>query len=190
MKKLGEIIGTPINCLVCGENVEIEIVGPKYAICDKCKAAILEMRKQMNDPVPKTCIIRMIDKVGSISYISQAPKTIHPKYFRKGLVFTYRQAEAHLFTRTRADKICKGFYEEQQNGRFNQFVKAEILKDNKVIGFREYGKTEIPKDDKIIGFNGTGCRNPNCDRPLTDLRGCEGCDKFQKENEDVSGNEL
>ena len=127
-------------CLVCGEDVETGINEPEYKICDKCKAAILEMRKQMNDPVPRTCIIRMTDKAGSISYISQAPKTIHPKYFRKGLVFTYRQAEAHLFTRTRADKILRTIYELRQEGKFEQFVKGEILRDNKVLGTKSYVK--------------------------------------------------
>lgn len=127
-------------CLVCGEPVEWRINKSEYAICDKCKAAILEMRKQMNDPAPRTCIIRMTDKAGSVSYISQAPKTMYAKYFRKELKFSCRQAEAHLFTRTRADKICRVIYELRQEGKFEHFVKAEILKDNKVIGTKNYVK--------------------------------------------------
>ena len=129
-----------IPCLVCGEDVETGVNGPEYKICDKCKAAVLEMRKQMNDSVPRTCIVRMTDKAGSISYISQAPKTMYAKYFRKELKFSCRQAEAHLFTRTRADKILRTIYELRQEGKFEQFVKGEILRDNKVLGTKSYVK--------------------------------------------------
>lgn len=131
------------NCLICGEFVELSPVGPKYAICDKCKSAVLEMRRQMNCPVPKTCIIRFTDKDGSISYLTESPKSITPKlikekFFRKAFKFGYRQDDAQLFTRTKADKVCKCFYELQKNGYFIQFVRADVLKENDVIFFHNY----------------------------------------------------
>lgn len=134
---------TGTDCLICGEFVELPLVGPKYAICDRCKAAVLEMRRQMSCPVPKTCIIRFTDKDGSISYLTESPKSIthkliKEKFFRKAFKFGYRQDTAQLFTRTKADKICKCFYELQKNGYFIQFVKADVMKENDVIAFHNY----------------------------------------------------
>jgi len=134
---------TGTDCLICGEFVELPLVGPKYAICDKCKSAVLQMRRQMNCPVPKTCIIRFTDKDGSISYLTESPKSITPKlikekFFRKAFKFGYRQDAAQLFTRTKADKVCKCFYELQKNGYFIQFVRADVLKENDVIFFCNY----------------------------------------------------
>lgn len=130
-------------CLVCGEEVKIGINTPGVAICDGCKAAVLEMRRQMSCPVPKTCIIRFTDKNGSISYLTESPKSITPKlikekFFRKAFKFGYRQDAAQLFTRTKADKICKCFYELQKNGYFIQFVRADVLKGNDIIFFHNY----------------------------------------------------
>ena len=134
---------TGIDCLICGEFVELSPVGPKYAICDKCRSAVLEMRRQMSCPVPKTCIIRFTDKDGSVSYLTESPKSITPKlikekFFRKAFKFGYRQDAAQLFTRTKADKVCKCFYEFQKNGYFIQFVRADVLKENDVIFFCNY----------------------------------------------------
>ena len=131
------------DCLICGEFVELAPVGPKYAICDKCKAAVLEVRRQMNCPVPKTCIIRFTDKDGSVSYLTESPKSITPKlikekFFRKAFKFGYRQDAAQLFTRSKADKVCRCFREFQHNGYFIQFVRADVLKDNDVIFFCNY----------------------------------------------------
>lgn len=125
------------SCLICGEFVEVPHFASPYAICDKCKSAVLEMRRQMNCPVPKTCIIRFTDKDGNISYLTESPKSITPKlikekFFRKAFKFGYRQDAAQLFTRTKADKVCKCFYELQRNGYFIQFVKADVLKENNV----------------------------------------------------------
>lgn len=37
------------SCLVCGDHVIVSICGSHAVICDKCKKAILYMRKQLED---------------------------------------------------------------------------------------------------------------------------------------------
>lgn len=42
-----EWLGTP--CLICGKTVQISDPGKAPKVCDKCKAAVLKVRKEMGE---------------------------------------------------------------------------------------------------------------------------------------------
>lgn len=145
-----------IDCLICGEPTTVANVNYshyQYVVCDKCKSAILQMRKIMMDSdYSKDCIIKLIDESENVSYIITSPKMVTPNSIQskmrilkeeyvKGMYhFTCNQDEAMLFSRTKAQKICKSFSLLQKNGYFNQFVRAEVLRDNQVVHFSNFRK--------------------------------------------------
>lgn len=143
-----------VRCLVCGEEVKVNNI-QNYVICDKCKSAILELRKKMSDDSSsKIYIIRVTDDLGNISYITKSPKmatknsieskikVLKDKYINDMYRFSDNENKALSVTRTKANKICKSFYMLQENGHFNQFVKAEIIKDENVIFCYNFKKKE------------------------------------------------
>jgi hypothetical protein len=144
-----------IRCIVCGESVNVGV----EIMCDKCKSAILKMRKQMEfNSTPKTFIVRFIDKDGNIVYITKSPKHITKNNIKSQIKIlkneiveqSYRfdsdVENAKFFTRTQAEKLCKNFHLLQENGYFNEFVKGEVIKDNKVSFYWDFEKYKLEEN--------------------------------------------
>ena len=143
-----------IRCIVCGESVNVGV----EIMCDKCKSAILKMRRKMDCDVPEICIIRMINEKGDYFYITKAPKMATSNSIECKINILTKDSinnmyhfsndidNSRLFTRTKANKICKSFYLLQENGYFNQFVSAEILKDNQIVFHWDFKKKENKND--------------------------------------------
>ncbi len=140
-------------CMICGEDVEVGINSSDTVICNKCIAAVLKMRKQMEfNSTPKTFIVRFIDKDGNTVYITKSPKHITKNNIKSQIEvlkdevveqsyrFDSNIENAKFFTRTQADKLCKNFHLLQENGHFNEFVKAEVVKDNQVSFYWDFEK--------------------------------------------------
>lgn len=137
-----------IHCIVCGESVNVGV----EIMCDKCKSAILKMRRKMDCDVPETCIIRMINEKGDYFYITKAPKMATSNSIESKINVLTKDSinnmyhfsndidNSRLFTRTKANKICKSFYLLQENGYFNQFISGEILKDNQIVFHWDFKK--------------------------------------------------
>ena len=140
-------------CMICGESVPVGINSSDTVICDKCIAAVLKLRKQMEfNSTPKTYIVRFIDKDGNTVYITKSPKHITENNIKSQIKIlkdevveqSYRfdsdVENAKFFTRTQASKLCINFPLLQKHGHFNQFVKAEVVKDNQVSFYWDFEK--------------------------------------------------
>lgn len=140
-------------CIVCGEDVEVGINSSDTVICNKCIAAVLKVRKQMEfNSTPKTYIVRFIDKNGNRLYVTKSPKHItvsniksqvrilKEEFIGQLYRFDCDKDKAKFFTRTQADILCKNFHLLQEHGLFNEFVKGEVVKDNKVSFYWDFEK--------------------------------------------------
>ena len=143
-------------CMICGEDVEVGINASDTVICNKCIAAVLKVRKQMEfNSTPKTVIVRFIDKDGNGTYIVKSPKhltknniesqirIIKEEFIEHSYQFDLDKDKAKFFTRTQADKLCRNFPLLQKHGLFNQFVKAEVIKDDKVTFYWDFEKYKL-----------------------------------------------
>lgn len=143
-------------CMICGEGVEVGINASDTVICNKCIAAVLKVRKQMEfNSTPKTVIVRFIDKDGNGTYIVKSPKHVTKNNVESQIrilkeefiEYTYQfdcdKDKAKFFTRTQADKLCRNFPLLQKHGLFNQFVKAEVIKDDKVTFYWDFEKYKL-----------------------------------------------
>ena len=141
-----------IRCIVCGESVNVGV----EIMCDKCKSAILKMRRKMEfNSTPKTYIVRFIDKDGNTVYITKSPKHItenniksqikilKDEVIEQSYCFDSDVENAKFFTRTQAEKLCKNFHLLQENGYFNEFVKGEVVKNNKAIFYWDFEKYKL-----------------------------------------------
>ncbi len=72
--------------------------------------------------------------------IQSKMKILKEEYVKSMYHFSSNQDDAMFFSRTKAQKICKSFYLLQKNGYFNQFVRAEVLRDNQVVYFSNFRK--------------------------------------------------
>ena len=143
-------------CMICGEDVEVGINSSDTVICNKCIAAVLKLRKQMEfNSTPKTYIVRFIDKDGNGTYIIKSPKCVtenniksqvkilKEEFIEHTYQFDSDKDKAKFFTRTQADKLCRNFPLLQKHGLFNQFIKAEVIKNNKVTFYWDFEKYKL-----------------------------------------------
>lgn len=150
-------------CMICGEDVEVGINSSDTVICNKCIAAVLKVRKQMEfNSTPKTYIVRFIDKDGNNVYISKSPKHITENNIKSQIKIlkeefiehTYQfdsdKDKAKFFTRTQANKLCINFPLLQKHGHFNQFVKGEVIKDNQVSFYWDFEKHKLEEQENDI----------------------------------------
>ena len=93
-----------------------------------------------------------IDKNGDTVYITKSPKHITENNIKSQIkvlkdevveqsyCFDSDMEDAKFFTRTQAAKLCKNFHLLQENGHFNEFVKAEVVKGNQVSFYWDFEK--------------------------------------------------
>lgn len=48
-KMINPLGGIATNCLICGEGVAMKNINDTPKICDKCKAAVMKVRKESED---------------------------------------------------------------------------------------------------------------------------------------------
>ena len=135
-------------CLVCGKNVKIGLNSPnECAICEDCKNVILKMKKKFKnntiDDIPREYIIKFINDKNEVSYLTNVPhsaKYISPMEIANRMKFVSDEKVAHKYTRTRVRKICESIDELQKKGLCTFIVRAEGIKDGKVMMFKDYNK--------------------------------------------------
>lgn len=139
-------------CFICGYDVEIEFDLPnECVICEDCKSVILEMKNKAwrktqnstNNETPREYIIKFTDDEGKISYLAGVPhltKYISPREIADKIKFVFNESIAHRYNRTRVRKICESIAELQKMGLYTSIIKAEGIKDGKVISFYNYKK--------------------------------------------------